>query len=288
MSTERPAANFAIAHRYNAVPVEAAASPPPAANTREVSDVLPTTLLCLPTYNEAENIEALLAAILAGTTVDVLVIDDGSPDGTGEMVLRAAATQPRLRLLQRNGRLGLGTAYLAGFTHGLALGYDRYLTMDADFSHSPDRIPALLAALDQGADLAIGSRYVAEGKIVGWGRHRRVLSAGANAFAQLWLGLRARDCTSGFRCYRRPVVEYLVTSTMQAAGYSTLVEMLVRCERGGFKVAEVPITFVDRVHGDSKMSSQEIVDGILNVMSLARSLPRRQARPEPIPAAERP
>lgn len=247
---------------------------------------MPATLLCLPTYNEAENIAALLDAILAASKVDVLVVDDGSPDGTGDIVERRSRHDRRVRLLRRPGRLGLGTAYLAGFRQGLELGYNRFITMDADFSHPPDRIPALLAEMDRGADLVIGSRYAPQGAIVGWGRHRRVLSAGANAFARLRLGLRARDCTSGFRAYKRRTVEYLLTSTMQAAGYSTLVEMLVRCERAGFRVAEVPITFVDRVHGKSKMSTREIVDGIVNVMSLAGSLPGRAPRPETVPITE--
>lgn len=248
---------------------------------------MPTTLLCLPTYNEAENIAALLDAILAASSVDILVVDDGSPDGTGDIVERRARDNRRIRLLRRAGRLGLGTAYLAGFRQGLDLGYLRFMTMDADFSHPPDRIPAVIAELDGGADLVIGSRYVPLGTITGWGRHRRVLSAGANSFARLRLGLRARDCTSGFRGYSRRAVEYLLTSTMQAAGYSTLVEMLVRCERAGFRVREVPITFTDRVHGKSKMSSREILDGIVKVMSLASSLPGRTALPEPVPAVER-
>ncbi len=269
------------------MPAKAAALLPPAAGRHhDGGHVLPTTLVCLPTYNEAENIGALLDAILAASTVDVLVVDDGSPDGTADIVEHWARANRRVRLLRRSGRLGLGTAYLAGFSNGLDLGYQRFMTMDADFSHPPDRIGALVAEMDGGADLVIGSRYVTGGKITGWGRHRRVLSAGANAFARLRLGLRARDCTSGFRGYSGRAVEHLLTSTMQAAGYSTLVEMLVRCERAGFRVQEVPITFTDRVHGKSKMSSREIMDGIVNVMSLATSLPSRTALREPVAAVE--
>ena len=144
--------------------------------------------------------------------------------------------------------------------------------MDSDLSHSPASVPALIAAVDAGADLAIGSRYTPGGSIVGWGFHRRVLSFGANSFARLWLRINARDCTSGFRCYGRVAVELLVKAPVRARGYSTLVELLVRCQRAGFNVAEVPIRFVDRVHGKSKMSSREMIDGIASVVTLGSAL----------------
>jgi glycosyltransferase involved in cell wall biosynthesis len=229
--------------------------------------------VCLPTFNEAENIELVIDGLFAADeTLQVLVVDDGSPDGTGDIVERRAASDPRLSLIRRPGRLGLGTAYLAAFNEGLRREHTHFLTMDSDLSHAPDRVPALIAAVDAGADLAIGSRYTPGGSIVGWGIHRRVLSFGANSFARLWLGISAHDCTSGFRCYRRAAVEHLVKAPVRARGYSTLVELLVRCERAGFKVAEVPIRFVDRVHGKSKMSSREMIDGIASVVTLGSAL----------------
>jgi dolichol-phosphate mannosyltransferase len=234
---------------------------------------LRSAVVCLPTFNEAENIELVIDGLLAADeTLHVLVIDDGSPDGTGDLVERRAAADHRIALIRRPGRLGLGTAYIAAFNQGLQYDHTHFLTMDSDLSHAPDRVPALIAAVDAGADLAIGSRYTAGGSIAGWGLHRRVLSFGANSFARLWLGIRAKDCTSGFRCYRRAAVELLVQAPVRARGYSTLVELLVRCQRAGFKVAEVPIRFVDRVHGKSKMSSREMIDGIASVVTLGSAL----------------
>jgi dolichol-phosphate mannosyltransferase len=234
---------------------------------------LRSAVVCLPTYNEAENIELVIDGLFAADEkLHVLVVDDGSPDGTGDIVERRAAADPRIGLIRRPGRLGLGTAYLAAFKQGLADDHSHFLTMDSDLSHAPESVPALITAVDAGADLAIGSRYTPGGSIVGWRFHRRLLSLGANSFARLWLGIRARDCTSGFRCYRRSAVEHLVKAPVRARGYSTLVELLVRCQRAGFKVAEVPIRFVDRVHGKSKMSSREMIDGIASVVTLGSAL----------------
>ena len=236
-------------------------------------------LVCLPTYNEAENIEAVLDRVFAADpSLRVLVVDDGSPDGTADLVDRRA--DPRVRVLRRAGRLGLGTAYLAAFRDGLEAGHTHFVTMDCDLSHAPERIPALVAAVDGGADLAIGSRYVPGGAIRGWGAHRRVLSFGANTFARTWLGISAHDVTSGFRCYRRRAVEMLVGAPVRAHGYSTLVELLVRCQRAGMSVAEVPIEFVDRVHGASKMSWREMVDGVTSVVTLGSAL-RSESRTQP-------
>jgi glycosyltransferase involved in cell wall biosynthesis len=254
---------------------------------------LRSAVVCLPTYNEAENIELVIDGLFAAdATLHVLVVDDGSPDGTGDIVERRAASDPRLSLIRRPGRLGLGTAYIAAFSQGLRHDHTHFLTMDSDLSHAPERVPALIAAVDAGADLAIGSRYTPGGSIVGWGFHRRVLSFGANSFARLWLGIGARDCTSGFRCYRRAAVELLVTAPVRARGYSTLVELLVRCQRAGFKVAEVPIRFIDRVHGKSKMSSREMIDGIASVVTLGSALAAeaagRQAVSEPVAKPDTP
>jgi dolichol-phosphate mannosyltransferase len=242
-----------------------------------------SAVVCLPTYNEAENIELVIEGLFAADpNLHVLVVDDGSPDGTGDIVERRAASEPRLSLIRRPGRLGLGTAYMAAFNQGLRHDHTHFLTMDSDLSHAPERVPALIAAVDAGADLAIGSRYTPGGSIVGWAFHRRVLSFGANSFARLWLGIRARDCTSGFRCYRRVAVELLVQAPVRARGYSTLVELLVRCQRAGFKVAEVPIRFVDRVHGKSKMSSREMIDGIASVVTLGSALAAEAAGGKPV------
>lgn len=236
-------------------------------------------MVCLPTYNEAENIELVLDRLFAADpSLRVIVVDDGSPDGTAEIVARRAGSDPRVALVRRPGRLGLGTAYIAGFREGLAADHEYFLTMDSDLSHAPERVPALIDAAEAGADLAIGSRYVDGGSISGWGFHRRVLSFGANSFARLWLGIRSHDVTSGFRCYRRAAVELLVASPVRARGYSTLVELLVRCQRAGFRVVEVPTRFVDRIHGRSKMSSREMIDGIASVVTLGAALRAEEAR----------
>ena len=228
------------------------------------------TIVCLPTYNEAPNVEGLIAAIsrcLPNATV--LVVDDGSPDHTGEIVQAIGRRNRRVELLARPSKLGLGTAYLAAMTYALERAFEAVITMDADFSHPPDRLPALLAAVEAGADLAIGSRYVDGGAIRGWSLHRRILSLGANRFARTALRLRTHDGTGGFRCYRRHVVQFLVRSRIRAAGYSALIESLALCERAGLQVAEVPITFVERVQGRSKISRKEIAGAIRTVVRLA-------------------
>jgi glycosyltransferase involved in cell wall biosynthesis len=233
-------------------------------------------LVCLPTYNEADNIVRLLPAVRrALPQAGVLVIDDASPDGTASLVRQAAATDPGIFLLSRPGKLGLGTAYMAGLAYAIGHGFDRAITMDADFSHPPERLPALLAAVDGGADLAIGSRYVPGGGIMGWPFRRRLLSAGANLFARTMLQLRTHDCTGGFRCYARPTAELLLAEPLRSSGYSALIELLARCERAGLQVAEVPITFIDRVAGTSKVSRDEIRRALLTVLRLtARRSPR--------------
>jgi dolichol-phosphate mannosyltransferase len=228
-------------------------------------------LVCIPTYNEATNILALLERVHeASPESEILVIDDASPDGTGDLVRDRMLKDPRLELMARSGKLGLGTAYMAGFAYGLQHGYGSVLTMDADFSHPPERIPALLEAVDEGAHLSVGSRYVPGGAIQGWPITRRVLSAAANFVARQALGLRTHDCTGGFRCYSLRAQQFLVTRHLRSSGYSALVELLTRCERAGLTIVEVPITFTDRFHGDSKISRQEIFRAIVTVIRLAR------------------
>ena len=227
-------------------------------------------LVCIPTYNEASNILRLVARVHeAAPDVDVLVIDDASPDGTGNMVRDRMLKDAQLEIIERPGKLGLGTAYMTGFAFGLQHGYTRVLTMDSDFSHPPARIPALIRAVEDGADVAVGSRYVPGGAIEGWAFNRRILSATANFVARFVLRLRTHDCTGGFRCYSLRAAQFLVTMPLRSSGYSALVELLTRCERAGFTVVEVPITFTERVEGTSKISQREIFRAIGTVIRLA-------------------
>jgi dolichol-phosphate mannosyltransferase len=227
-------------------------------------------LICIPTYNEASNILALVERVHeAAPQADVLVIDDSSPDGTGDLVRERMFKDPQLEIMHRPGKLGLGTAYMAGFAYGLQHGYLNVLTMDSDFSHPPDRIPALLDAVERGAHLSVGSRYVPEGAIRGWAVSRRILSASANFVARQLLRLSTHDCTGGFRCYSQRALQFLVTRPLRSSGYSALVELLTRCERAGLVIVEVPITFTERARGRSKISRQEIFRAMLTVLRLA-------------------
>ena len=228
------------------------------------------TLVCIPTYNEASNILALVERVHdAAPEAEILVIDDASPDGTGDLVRGRILKDARLELMARPAKLGLGPAYMAGFAYGLSHGYDRVLTMDSDFSHPPDRIPALIKAVEDGAHLSVGSRYVPGGAIEGWAINRRILSATANLVARQLLRLRTHDCTGGFRCYSLRALQFLVTRPLRSSGYSALVELLTRCERAGMTIVEVPITFTERVRGRSKISRQEILRAMLTIIRLA-------------------
>jgi dolichol-phosphate mannosyltransferase len=238
-------------------------------------------LVVLPTYNEAENVLPLSCAILAvDPSLDILVVDDASPDGTGDLVERERKTQPRLALLRRAGKLGLGTAYLAGFRYALDHGYARVFTMDCDGSHNPRYIPAMLAALAD-HDVVIGSRYVPGGGIANWPRHRQALSAFANFYARALLRLPVRDCTSGFRVYTREVLEAVDPFAVRSSGYSFLEEMAWRVARCGFRIGEVPILFEQRTLGISKIDSSEIYRAAWRVLALA-------LRPPPLTKAPRP
>ena len=227
----------------------------------------------IPTYNEKENIEALVTQLLAlPTGVHVIVVDDNSPDGTGEIADRLAVeSDGRVDVIHRPGKLGLGTAYIAGFKRALAEGFDLVCTMDADFSHNPRYIPSIVDKIGQGYDLVIGSRYVPGGGTTGCTFDRKLLSWGANAFARMMLGLPAHDTTAGFRCYRREVLEEVGVDEIKASGYSFLIEMLYRVHRHGRQVGEIPIIFENRRLGTSKISKDEVIKAMGTVLRLART-----------------
>lgn len=233
------------------------------------------TLVVVPTYNEAGNIERLVSELLRyAPAIDILVIDDASTDGTPGLVQELAAKDGRVRLMERPSKLGLGTAYIAGFHKALDGDYRFTVTMDADFSHDPRHLPELLSAAETpGADVVVGSRYVPGGGIRGWGLHRRVLSFCANNFARITLRLTPHDLTGAYRCYSRPVLQKLDLEDVRSHGYSALIELLWFCQRQGFKIKEVPIVFVDRVIGESKVSRSEITRGLSTVLRLRFTKP---------------
>ena len=228
---------------------------------------MPLTVVCLPTYNELENLEPMLRA-LGDKGVSVLVIDDNSPDGTGELADRLAAELDYVDVLHRERKEGLGPAYLAGFQHALAAGAELVLEMDCDFSHDPADVPRLVAAVETGADLALGSRYVKGGAVRNWGLLRRIVSAGGSLYARVLLGARVRDLTGGFKCYRRAVLETIDLDAIHSKGYAFQIETTYRALRAGFQVVEVPITFVDREVGGSKMSKVIVAEAIWKVPAL--------------------
>jgi dolichol-phosphate mannosyltransferase len=220
--------------------------------------------VCLPTYNERENLEPMVRA-LEPLGVRVLVIDDNSPDGTGELADRLAAEHGFVEVLHREKKEGLGPAYLAGFRRALAAGAELVLEMDCDFSHDPADVPRLIAAVEARADLALGSRYVEGGSIGDWGRSRRAISAGGSLYARMILGVAVRDMTAGFRCYRREVLESIDLDAIASRGYAFQIESTYRTLRAGFRVVEVPIRFVDREHGGSKMSRSIVLEAMWKV-----------------------
>jgi dolichol-phosphate mannosyltransferase len=222
--------------------------------------------VCLPTYNERENIEPMLRALTANR-VDVLVIDDNSPDGTGEIADRLARELDGVSVLHRGRKEGLGPAYLAGFRRALADGAELVLEMDCDFSHSPDDVPRLIAATND-ADLVIGSRYIPGGSIGNWGTVRRFVSAGGSLYARVLLGVSVRDLTGGFKCYRRKVLETIDLDAIESKGYAFQIETTYRTLRAGFRVEEIPIHFVDREEGGSKMSRSIVAEAVWKVPAL--------------------
>jgi dolichol-phosphate mannosyltransferase len=223
--------------------------------------------VCLPTYNERENLERMVRA-LGDVGVRVLVIDDNSPDGTGEIADRLARELDHVEVLHRARKEGLGPAYLAGFARALADGAELILEMDCDFSHDPKDVPRLVAAVDAGADLVIGSRYVPGGSIPNWGFLRRFISRAGCVYSQVILQTRVRDLTGGFKCYRRRVLESIDLEAIESKGYAFQIETVYRALRKGFRVVEIPITFVDREVGGSKMSQAIVLEAVWKVPAL--------------------
>ena len=228
-------------------------------------------MVCLPTFNELENLEPMVRAL--GVQIDVeqdrvLVIDDNSPDGTGEAADALAAELAWVEVLHRPGKEGLGPAYIAGFRRALAAGAELVLEIDCDFSHDPKDVPRLIAACERGADVALGSRWVDGGGTVNWGTGRMIVSRGGSFYARTILGVSVRDLTGGFKCFRRTVLEHVDLDAIAAKGYGFQIEMTFRALRAGFRVVEIPITFVDRRVGESKMGSSIVVEAMLEVPSL--------------------
>ncbi|MGE5857553.1 MAG: polyprenol monophosphomannose synthase [Solirubrobacterales bacterium] len=223
----------------------------------------------LPTYNEAENLEQIVGAVLEHLPPSrkVLIVDDKSPDGTGKIADRLAASDESIEVLHRERKEGLGPAYLAGFRVALDGGAERIIEMDADFSHDPSYLPRLIGATEH-ADLAIGSRYVPGGGITEWGPVRRLISRGGSAYARAALGLPVHDLTGGFKCFRRIVLESINLETIEARGYAFQVETTYRAIKGGFRVVEVPIVFKDRADGTSKMSKAIVAEAIWRVPAM--------------------
>jgi len=230
---------------------------------------MPPALIVVPTYNERDNVRGIaerLLAALPGT--ELLFVDDNSPDGTGGLLDELAAAQPRLHVMHRAGKLGLGTAYIEGFGWGLARGFDYLFEMDADGSHDPKYLPQMLALAEDGADVVVGSRYVPGGGTENWGAGRKLLSRGGSLYARTILGVDVRDVTAGFICWRRAALEAIDLSTITSNGYSFQIEMKYRALNKNLRVVETPIVFVDRRVGQSKMSRAIFVEALLKVWGL--------------------
>ncbi|MDC0708942.1 polyprenol monophosphomannose synthase [Stigmatella sp. ncwal1] len=226
-------------------------------------------LVCIPTYNEAENIEPITRAVLkAEPRVDILIVDDNSPDGTGKIADTLAAQEPRIRVLHREKKEGLGRAYLAAFRWALEAGYTFIVEMDADFSHDPRHLPTILDAAEGGADLVLGSRYVTGGGTVNWGVGRQLISRGGSLYARTILGVDIHDLTGGFKCFHRRVLEAIELSQVKSTGYAFQIELTYRTLKKGFTIQEVPIIFEDRRVGHSKMSRKIFLEALTMVWRL--------------------
>lgn len=246
-------------------------------NSAEVPIAGDRYLVCVPTYNERDNLPIIVPAILAqDPRLDVLVIDDRSPDGTGSVADGLAAGSPRVHVLHRTAKAGLGRAYLAGFRWAIERRYDFIFEMDADFSHDPKFLPAFIAAIED-ADVVIGSRYKRGVNVINWPMRRLLLSLGANQYAKFITGLDVSDLTGGFKCFRREVLEAIQFDRVRSNGYAFQIEMSFRAWKRGFRIAEIPIVFTDRVEGQSKMSKKIVREAIwmvwwLRLQAIARRL----------------
>jgi dolichol-phosphate mannosyltransferase len=234
-----------------------------------------SALVCIPTYNERDNLEGIVqAALAADSRTDVLVVDDNSPDGTGQLADALVAREPRVHVLHRQRKEGLGRAYLAAFGWALQRPYSYVLEMDADWSHPPRYLPGLLDRAQAGVDLVLGSRYVPGGGTVNWGWARRAISRGGSLYARGILGLPVRDLTGGFKCFRRQVLESIDLAAVKSTGYAFQIELTYRTYRKGFRVEEMPIVFEDRRVGQSKMSRRIVVEALTMVWKLRFTVPR--------------
>jgi dolichol-phosphate mannosyltransferase len=223
----------------------------------------PRILVVTPTYNESGNLERFVEGVLRWMPeAHVLIVDDASPDGTGDIADRLAAADPRVRVMHRPGKMGLGTAYTQAFAKGLAEGYELFFEMDADLSHDPMYLPSFLKAFQRGADVVIGSRNIPGGGVTGWGVGRHFLSKGGSLYSRTILGVDVKDLTSGYKAFRAEVLRAIDLSTVQSNGYSFQIELTYRALQHGYKVVEVPIHFVDRTHGTSKMSRRIFVEAV--------------------------
>jgi dolichol-phosphate mannosyltransferase len=230
---------------------------------------MPPSLIVIPTYNEHDNVRGIAKAFLAALPgTELLFVDDNSPDGTGTLLDELAAAEPRIHVMHRAGKLGLGTAYVEGFGWGLARGYEYLFEMDADGSHDPKYLPGMLALAVDGADVVVGSRYVPGGGTENWGVGRKVISRGGSLYARTILGVDVRDVTAGFVCWRRAALEAIDLATITSNGYSFQIEMKYRAVRKGLRIVETPITFVDRRVGQSKMSRAIVAEALLKVWAL--------------------
>jgi dolichol-phosphate mannosyltransferase len=230
---------------------------------------MPQALIVVPTYNERDNVRGIAERLLAALPeAELLFVDDNSPDGTGALLDELAAAQPRIHVLHRTGKLGLGTAYIAGFGWGLARGFDYLFEMDADGSHDPKYLPQMLALAEDGADVVVGSRYVPGGGTQNWGLGRKILSRGGSLYARTILGIELRDVTAGFVCWRRAALEAIDLPTITSNGYSFQIEMKYRALRRHLRIVETPIVFADRRVGTSKMSRAILVEALRKVWEL--------------------
>jgi dolichol-phosphate mannosyltransferase len=237
-----------------------------------------TVLVIIPTYDERENIERIIGRVVAATPdAHVLVVDDGSPDGTGKLADAIAEDDPRVHVLHRRAKAGLGAAYIAGFDWGLERGYDVLVEMDADGSHAPEQLPRLLGALEH-ADMVLGSRWIPGGAVVNWPRRRMILSRGGNLYTRLALGIALHDATGGYRAYRRAVLESIDYRGVASQGYCFQVDLARRALDAGYRVEEVPITFVERVRGESKMSGEIVREAFWRVTTWGAAYRGRQVR----------